>query len=182
MVVRPTAISEIADLELHTFIKFLSSLVGSLFLDLLLHGLRVEHFLVEVQAHLSLERIGTISISRFRSLTLLELLSIEYELFDGLLSLLHVLDIVFVSMRQLDASLLVVHLSFDQLSPLQVRQVLIGQCLRSQIWRWVEDALWKRVGAWHFDVLLEYFIDLTHLLRVQVLEAERLARVFLSAI
>ena len=57
MMIRPTAISEIADLEFQVLVKFLSSLVRSFFLDLLLHRLWVEHLLVEIEAHLAFERI-----------------------------------------------------------------------------------------------------------------------------
>lgn len=99
----PTAVSKITYLQPKAFVKLWSSFLGSLFLNLLLHVLWVEHFFVQIKrTHLSSKWIfsstNSTSVSCLRSLTLLELLAIESELIHLLLLLLHVLEVVLIAM------------------------------------------------------------------------------------
>lgn len=178
MMVRPASITEIANLKLQRFIQFLAALVGPLFLDLLLHCLRVEHFFVEVQSHrIVAEWISARAIiGLLCPLTLLEFLSVKNELFNRLLFMLYFLDIVLVAVRDLDAALLIEQLGLDELSLLQLCQVFVSQCLRSEVRRRVEHMLRQCVRPRHFNVLFQNFINLTHLFWIQILKTEWLLR------
>ena len=116
--VGPASIAKVTDFKFHILVQLATTLVGSLLLYLLLHSLRVEHLLVEIQLLAS-------SVAGLGSLTLFELLAIEDELFHLLFALLHLSEVKFVAMRDVHARLLEVDLLLEQGLPLLVVQVLI---------------------------------------------------------
>lgn len=166
VVVGPASISKIADLQFHGLIQFFTSFVRSFFLNLLLHCLGIKHLLVKNKTHFASERVFRAIICLFGSLTLFKLLSIKNKLFDGLFLLLDLVNIIFVSVRYFDTTLLIEHLCLNQLISLNVCQILISQCFRSEVGRWMEYFLRKRVSAWYLNILFKNYINFPHLIRV----------------
>ena len=111
--VSPTPVSKVTNFQFHGLIQLLASLVGSLLLNLLLHGLRIEHLFVEIETHFPCEWIHTTIIRLLGPLTFLEFFPVKHEFFNGLLPLCHIFYVVLVSVWDLDATFLVKHLSFN---------------------------------------------------------------------
>jgi hypothetical protein len=104
--VSPATISQVADLKLKVLVELLATLVGSLFLNLLLHSFGIEHLFVEIE-------VGNVAIElsfarchvSFGTLRLFELLSVKEEFIHSNLVLLDIGDVEFIFLRNLDSCL-----------------------------------------------------------------------------
>ena len=108
MVVRPAAIAQVADFQLHVLIKFLASLICSFLLNLLLHRLGIKHGVIKVQlAFLA-------SVLLLGSLTLFKLLAVKFKLCHLLVFLLYFSQVITIMAMDSPTSLLKVLLGLKQ--------------------------------------------------------------------
>jgi len=130
----PASVTKITNLHPEILIQLLTSFIGSFFLDLLLHVSGIEHLLVQVKSQLVIEVITWVLVTSLSPLALFKLLPIEHKFLHVLLSGRNISEIIFVSVRNFNTSLRVIHLSLHELLTLEIAKVFVSECFRSHIW------------------------------------------------